>query len=133
MNWTHNTHNKTRERLRYNFTIFTINLSFFFFNLLKNFKSSITPLIFAFITYYYFAKKRPLFFKANFIYIFFIIFVTLFFFFFSLTLCFWNSKLYSRFLTFAFCYLLSICTYIFFIIFVSLFFILFLFSFSSFL
>ena len=40
----------------------------------------ITHLIFIFITYYYFAKKKkdPIF-KANFIYIHFIIFVTLFF------------------------------------------------------
>ena len=34
--------------------------------------------------------------------------LSLFFFFFFLTLYFWNSKLYSRFLTFAFWYLLSI-------------------------
>ena len=33
-------------------------------------KPSITPLIFTFITYNYFAKKKTLFFKANFIYIF---------------------------------------------------------------
>ena len=38
------------------------------------FKSSITLLIFIFVTYY-FAKKETLFFKANFIYIY-IIFVT---------------------------------------------------------
>jgi len=38
------------------------------------FKFFITPLIFIFITYYYLAKKDPIF-KANFIYIFFIIFV----------------------------------------------------------
>ena len=33
------------------------------------YKSSITPLILIFITYYYLAKKTPIF-KANFIYIF---------------------------------------------------------------
>ena len=75
------------------------------------FKSSITPLILIFITYYYFAKKkRPYFLKVNFIYIYLIIFVTFFSFFsfFSLILYFWSSKLYSRFLIFAFWYLLSI-------------------------
>jgi len=105
MSWTHNTHNKTRESPRYIFTIFTIILSFF---LIKKIKSSIIPLIFTFITYY-FAKKKTLFFffsKLH-IYIFFIIF-WLFFFFFSLTLYFWNSKLYSRFLIYAFWYLISI-------------------------
>ena len=72
---------------------------------------------------YYFAKKkkRPYFFfllqKTSNIY--FIIFwpcffvvvvvvVVVFFFFFSLTLYFWNSKFYSRFLTSAYWYLLSI-------------------------
>ena len=78
-----------------------------FFQHFKIFKSSTTPLIFIFITYYYFSKKDPIF-KANFIYIFLIIFVTLFFFFFSLILYFWKSNLYSRFLIFAFWYLLSI-------------------------
>ena len=55
-------------------------LSFFIFFI---FKSSITPLIFIFITYYYFANKKRereiLFFKANFIYTYFIIFVNLVF------------------------------------------------------
>jgi len=87
------------------------------------FKSSIIPLIFTFITYYYFAKRRPYFLKQI-SYIYFIIFVTLFFFlfFFSLTLYFWNSNLYSRFLILAFWYLLSILyLYFFFIIFVTFF------------
>ena len=79
-------------------------------NFLKFFKSSITPLIFIFITYYYFSKKDPIF-KANFIYIFLIIFVTLFFFFFSLILYFWKSNLYSRFLIFAFWYFYQFCTF----------------------
>ena len=70
------------------------------------FKSSITPLIFIFITYYYFAKKDPIF-KANFIYIYIyiIIFVNSFF---ALILYFWESNLYSRFLIFDFRYLISI-------------------------
>ena len=51
MNQPHTAHN-TRESPRYTFTIFTIILYFFIF------KSSITPLIFIFITYYYFAKKE---------------------------------------------------------------------------
>ena len=55
MNWPHSTHNTTRESPRYIFTIFMIIL---FFKLKKIFKSSITPLIFTFITYYYFAKKK---------------------------------------------------------------------------
>ena len=42
---------------RYIFTIFTIILSFFLIK--KNFKSSIIPLIFTFITYYFAKKKRP--------------------------------------------------------------------------
>ena len=65
------------------------------------FKYSITSLIFIFITYYYLAKKDPIF-KANFIYIFynFCDFVFLMYF--------WESNLYSRFLIFAFWYLLLI-------------------------
>ena len=68
--WPHTAHN-TRESPRYIFTIFTIILffwcclivfSFFFFfsffKLFKIFKSSISPLIFIFITYYYFSKKN---------------------------------------------------------------------------
>ena len=100
MNWPHTVHNNTRESPRYIFTIFTIILFF-----KKNFKSSITPLIFTFISYYYFAKQKNLFLKANFIYIYiyFIIFVSLFF---SLLLYFWDSNLYSRFLIFVFWYLL---------------------------
>ena len=82
MNQPHIAHNNTRESPRYIFTIFTIIL--LFFKLFKIFKSSITPLILIFITYYYFSKKDPIF-KANFIYIFFkIILVTLFF---SFLLC----------------------------------------------
>ena len=47
--------------------------------------SSIIPLIFIFITYYYFAKKRETYFlKANFLCIYFIMFVTFFFFFFNI-------------------------------------------------
>ena len=66
MNWPHTVHTTTREGPRYIFTIFMIILFLFF----KNFKSSITPLIFIFITYYNFEKKKEtLFFKANFIYI----------------------------------------------------------------
>ena len=57
MNWPHNTHNNTRESPRYIFTIFKIILFF----KLKKIKSSITPLIFTFITYYYFAKKDTIF------------------------------------------------------------------------
>ena len=77
MNWPHNTHTTTRKSPRY---IFTILWSFFFFFL--NFKSSITHLIFTFITYYYFAKRRPYFYKSKLhIYIYFIIFVTFFLFF----------------------------------------------------
>ena len=60
MNWPHTVHNNTRESPRYIFTIII-------FLIKKNFKSSITPLIFIFITYYYLAKKDPIF-KANFIY-----------------------------------------------------------------
>ena len=108
---------------------------FLFFYFLKKFKSSITPLIFTFITYYLQKKKDPIFLKANFIYIFFIIFVTLFFFsffhfffFFSLTSYFWNSKLYCRFLIFAFWYLLSILYLFFKIIFVTFFLFFFFFS-----
>ena len=59
---------------------------------------------FPFIMYYYFAKRKDPILKANF-YIFFIIFVILFGF---LILYFWESNLYSRFLIFAFWYLLSI-------------------------
>ena len=54
MNWPYTVHNNTRECPRYIFTI--VILQFFF-----NFKSSITTLIFIFITYYYFAKKDPIF------------------------------------------------------------------------
>ena len=104
MNWPHTAHNNTRESPRYICTIFTIIL--YFLNFLINFKPSITPLIFIFITYYYFAKKkreRPYFFKSKLhIYIYFIIFVT--FFPFALILYFWKSNLYSRFLIFAFWY-----------------------------
>ena len=46
---------------------------FYYYNFLikikKKFKFSITPLIFIVKTYYYFAKNKTLFFKANFIYI----------------------------------------------------------------
>ena len=55
MNWPHNTHNNTRESPTY---IFTIILSLLFCNFFKNFKTSITPLIFNFIPYYYFSKKK---------------------------------------------------------------------------
>ena len=48
-------------------------------------------------------KKDPIF-KANFIYIFFFLWLFL-----NLILYFWESNLYSRFLIFAFWYLLSIC------------------------
>jgi len=72
------------------------------------FNSSITPLIFIFITYYYFEKKKDPIFKASFIYIYIIIFVTLFF---SLILYFWESNLYSRFLIFAFGICYQFCTF----------------------
>ena len=131
MNWTHNTHNKTGESPRHSFTIFTIILSFFL-KIKKKFKSSTVPLIFTFITYYFAKKKekRPEFFlqQTSYIYIFYN-FLTLFFFsFFSLTLYFWNSKLYSRFLIYAFWYLLSIlylyflynlCDFVFVVVFFS--------------
>ena len=70
MKWTYNTHNKTRESPRYIFTIFMIILSFFLI-FLKNFKSSIIPLSFTFITYYFEKKKKdPIFFKqTSYIYI----------------------------------------------------------------
>ena len=59
MNWPHTAYNNTRESPSYIFTIFMIILFIFsiFLNVLI-FKSSITPLIFTFITYYYFAKKK---------------------------------------------------------------------------
>ena len=60
-------HNSPREIPKYIFTIII-------FKFKKIFKFFITPLIFIFITYYYLAKKDPIF-KANFIYIFFLIFV----------------------------------------------------------
>ena len=120
MNWPHNSHNNTRESPRYSFTIFTIILSFFF-NVKKNFKSPITPLIFTYKTTITLQKKRkdPIFFKKQTSYIYFLQFLlpcffspffSFFFFllFFSLTLYFWNSKLHSRFLILAFWYLLSI-------------------------
>ena len=100
MSWPHTVHNNTRESPRYILTIII-------FVIKKKIKSSITPLIFIFITYYYFAKKRPSF-KSNFIYIYIKIFVTLFF---SLILYFWESNLYSRFLIFAFWYLYQFCTF----------------------
>ena len=43
------------------------------FTFFKKSKSFITPLNFIFVTYYYLAKKDPIF-KANFMYMFFIIF-----------------------------------------------------------
>ena len=87
MNWPHTAHN-IRESPRY---IFTIVFLFFF-----NFKSSIAPLIFIFITYYCFAKKkRPIFKSKLHIYIY-----NNFCDFFSLILHFWKSNLYSRFLVF---------------------------------
>ena len=54
MNYPQTAHNNTRESPRYILNIFAIifNSKFFIF------KSSINPLIFIFITYYYFAKKR---------------------------------------------------------------------------
>ena len=63
MNWPHTAHNNTRESPRYTFTIFMIFIFFIFlfFILFKNFKSSITPLIFIFLTYYYFSKKKIIF------------------------------------------------------------------------
>ena len=51
-----------------------LDIFYYYHFLIKKFKSFITPLIFIFKTYYYLAKKAPIF-KANFI--FFIIFVIL--------------------------------------------------------
>ena len=62
MNSPHTVHNNTRESPRYIFTIIIF--------LIKNFKSSITPLIFIFITYYYFAPQKTLVLKqTSYIYI----------------------------------------------------------------
>ena len=63
----------TSEKVLYIFfTIFTIILSFFKIKK-KFFKSSITPLIFTFITYHYFAKKKdPFFLKKQTSYIYFL-------------------------------------------------------------
>ena len=58
MNRTQNTHNNNRESPIYIFFYYFYDYSFFFFNFFKNFKSSITPLIFTFITYYYFVKTK---------------------------------------------------------------------------
>ena len=58
MYWPHNTHNKTRESPRYIFYYFYNHSFFLFFNFLKNFKSSIIPLIFTFITDSFAKKKK---------------------------------------------------------------------------
>ena len=92
-----------------------------FLNTFLIFKSSISPLVFIFITYYYSPTKKDPIFKANFVYIFLILFFITFFnnscdfvffsflfFFYFLILYFWKSNLYSRFLIFAFWYLLAI-------------------------
>ena len=110
MNWPHTARNNIRESPRHIFTIFHYH-SFFLI-----FKSSITPLIFIFITYYSFSKKKTIF-KANAIYIFLWLLLLFsnnscdfFFFFFSLILYFWKSNLYSRF--FNLCFLVFVINFI---------------------
>ena len=71
-------HGPHQRRARNIFTIFKIipfffvYLLFVFFSFFSNFlkivKSSISPLIFISITYYYFSKKKDYFLKANTIY-----------------------------------------------------------------
>ena len=65
MNWPHTAHNNTRESPRYIFYYFYDHSFFYLFK--KKFKSFIAPLIFIFITYYYFAKRkeRPYFLKQT--------------------------------------------------------------------
>ena len=73
--------------------IYFTNLRSIFLSFFLNFKSSIVPLIFTFITYYFAKKKKHLFFSssANFVYIYFIIFWPFFFFFVSkLNIYFYN-------------------------------------------
>ena len=75
---------------------------FYYYHFLNFF---IIPLIFISKTYYYLEKKTLFFKQISYIYIFynFCHFVSFF-----LILYFWDSNLYSRFLIFAFWYLLSI-------------------------
>ena len=80
---------------------FGLLFKFFF-----NFKVLYYSLIFIFITYYYLAKKDPIF-RKNFIYIFYNFCDFVFF----LILCFWESNLYSRLLIFAFGICYQLCTF----------------------
>jgi len=88
----------------FSFFFFFFSLTLYFWNL----KLYSRFLIFAF---WYLLSNLYLYFLYNFCDFFFFLFLSFFSFFFSLTLYFWNSKLYSRFLIFAFRYCYQLCTF----------------------